>query len=327
MKASRLENMTATSPAELVLEDRAGSGDAAGADRSGRSGLALGKEDAGTYAEWFAMLGDPTRVRLLHAVASHAAGVKVGDLAKLLGISQSTCSHHVEMLRKVGFVVVDKVGVSSVVSVNVACCTGLPHAADVIMGTLAAPPCCPADLPAGVTTRAMTDDDLEVVRAIYAEGIATGNATFETRVPSLKCLRSRFLPDHRWVAEADPDQPGLGSVLGPGGSRVVGWAAVMPVSDRAAYSGVGETSVYVTESARGRGVGKTLLHRLVNEADAATDDGGIWTLQTSIFPENRASIALHKSAGYQTLAVRPRIAQLDGVWRDTVLMERRRACD
>ena len=88
-------------------------------------------------------------------------------------------------------------------------------------------------------------------------------------------------------------------------------------------AGVAETSVYVTESARGRGVGKTLLHRQVNEADA----GGLWTLQTSIFPENRASIALHHSAGYRTLAVRSRIAQLDGEWRDTVLLERRREND
>ena len=84
---------------------------------------------------------------------------------------------------------------------------------------------------------------------------------------------------------------------------------------------MGETSVYVAEDARGRGVGKALLWRQVNEAD----QGGLWTLQTSVFPENRASIALHHSAGYETLAVRSRIAQLDGVWRDTVLLERRRA--
>jgi L-amino acid N-acyltransferase YncA/DNA-binding transcriptional ArsR family regulator len=320
--------MTATTPtatpADLVL--RAGP-DAAPSTAPDRAQVVLSKDDAGTYAEWFAMLGDPTRVRLLHAVASHRTGVKVGDLAKLLGISQSTCSHHVELLRKVGFVVVDKVGPSSVVSVNAACCTGLPHAADVIMGTLATPPCCPADLPTGVSTRAMTEADLEVVQAIYAEGIGTRTATFETRVPSRKELRSKFLPGHRWVAETDAHHPELGGVSGPGGSRVVGWAGISPVSTRAVYSGVGETSVYVTEAARGRGVGKALLHRLVNEADDETENGGIWTLQTSIFPENRASIALHKSAGYQTLAVRPRIGQLDGVWRDTVLMERRRACD
>ena len=108
-----------------------------------------------------------------------------------------------------------------------------------------------------------------------------------------------------WVAELD--------------GEVVGWTAVMPVSGRECYAGVGETSVYVTESARGRGVGKALLFTQVMEADKA----GMWTLQTSIFPENRASLALHHSAGYRTLAVRTRIAQLDGIWRDTVLLERR----
>ncbi|WP_084151676.1 helix-turn-helix domain-containing GNAT family N-acetyltransferase [Nocardioides halotolerans] len=272
----------------------------------------LDADSAATYAEWFATLADPTRVRLLHAVSSSRSGsMRVGDLAAELGISQSTCSHHVRRLAEVGFVAVDRVGTSSVVSVNPACCTGLPHAADVVMGTLAAAPCCPEDLPAGVTTRAMTDADLPVVRDIYAEGIATRNATFETEVPSLSELAAKWLPGHRWVAEAQVE----------GSARVVGWTAVNPVSSRACYAGVGETSVYVTEPARGRGVGKALLHRQVNEADA----GGLWTLQTSIFPENRASIALHHSAGYRTLAVRPRIARLDGVWRDTVLLERRRA--
>ena len=177
------------------------------------------------------------------------------------------------------------------------------------MGTLAARPCCPEDLPADVTTRAMTDEDLPVVRDIYAEGIATRNATFETEVPE---------------REHDGDQVAARPPVGRRAdrrARVVGWTAISPVSDRACYSGVGETSVYVAESARGRGVGKALLWRQVNEADA----GGLWTLQTSIFPENRASIALHHSAGYATLAVRSRIAQLDGVWRDTVLLERRKA--
>lgn len=94
----------------------------------------------------------------------------------------------------------------------------------------------------------------------------------------------------------------------------------MPVSARDCYAGVGESSVYVAGSARGRGVGKALLHTQVTESDRA----GLWTLQTSIFPENRASLALHHWAGYRTLAVRTRIAQLDGVWRDTVLLERRR---
>jgi len=274
------------------------------------SPAALDEGTAHTYSEWFATLSDPTRVRLLHAVATSPTGsLRVGDLAVALGISQSTCSHHVRRLAEVGFVVVDKVGTSSVVTVNPACCTGLPHAADVVMGTMAQAPCCPADLPADVSTRAMAEADLPTVRDIYAEGLATRNATFETRVPSATALANRWLPDHRWVAELD--------------GSVVGWSAVSPVSSRAVYAGVGESSVYVTESARGRGVGKSLLHRQVNEADAR----GLWTLQTSVFPENRASIALHHSAGYQTLAVRSRIGQLDGVWRDTVLLERRRAQD
>ena len=273
------------------------------------------------YAKWFATLADPTRVRLLHTVATSPAGaLRIGELAVALGIKQSTCSHHVYRLAEDGFVAVDKVGTSSMVSVNAACCTGLPHAADVVMGTLALDtdrPCCPTDPPADVTTRAMTDADLPVVRDIYAEGIATRNATFETRVPGLETLKTKWLPGHRWVAEID----------GPAGPEVVGWTGISPVSTRDCYSGVGETSVYVSATARGRGVGKTLMYRQVTEADADTSGGGLWTLQTSIFPENRASIALHHSAGYQTLAVRSRIAQLDGIWRDTVLLERRRQTD
>ncbi len=301
-----------TAPVDLPLVQVATDDDCCAPEPAGAEQRGLDVGSAATYAEWFATLSDPTRVRLLHAVSTSPSGsMRVGDLAAELGISQSTCSHHVRRLAEVGFVAVDKVGTASVVSVNPACCTGLPHAADVVMGTLATPPCCPEDLPAGVATRAMTDGDLPVVRDIYAEGIATRNATFETEVPSLADLADKWLPGHRWVAEMDLD----------GDSRVVGWTAINPVSSRAVYSGVGESSVYVTEAARGRGVGKTLLYRQVNEADA----GGLWTLQTSVFPENRASIALHHSAGYRTLAVRPRIAQLDGVWRDTVLLERRRA--
>lgn len=266
----------------------------------------LSQTDAESYAEWFALLADPTRVRLLHLLSTSLTGaMRIGDLAQSLAISQSTCSHHVEMLKKVGFVIVDKVGTSSMVSVNAACCTGLPHAADVIMGTLSSAPCCPADLPADVTTRAVTDDDLPAVLAIYDEGLRTRNATFETKLPTARQLRASWLPGMAWVAEL--------------GGEVVGWTAITPVSARTCYAGVGESSVYVAEAARGRGVGKALLFAQVVEADAA----GIWTLQTSIFPENRASLALHRSAGYRTLAVRTRIAQLDGVWRDTVLLERR----
>ena len=126
--------------------------------------------------------------------------MRVGDLAEALGISQSTCSPR-QKLAEVGFVAVDKVGTASIVSVNPACCTGLPHAADVVMGTLATLPCCPEDLPADVSTRAMRDDDLQIVRDIYAEGVATRNATFETKVPSARELTDKWLPGHAWVAE------------------------------------------------------------------------------------------------------------------------------
>jgi L-amino acid N-acyltransferase YncA/DNA-binding transcriptional ArsR family regulator len=300
--------LTIVTTVDLPLVDLAPEDCASECGPASAASPALAEDAAATYAEWFAVLADPTRVRLLHTISTSPAGaMKVGDLATALGISQSTCSHHVRKLADVGFVKIDKVGASSIVSVNPACCTGLPHAADVVMGTLVARPCCPEDLPGDVSTRAMTDADLDTVLSIYAEGIATRLATFETEVPSPEVLTAKWLPRHRWVAELD--------------GEVVGWTAISPVSSREAYAGVGESSVYVTESARGRGVGKALLWRQVNEADAA----GLWTLQTSVFPENRASIALHHSAGYETLAVRSKIAQLDGEWRDTVLLERRRA--
>lgn len=273
-----------------------------------RPAAGLSRADAEHYAEWFSVLADPTRVRLLHELSTSPAGaLRIGDLASALGISQSTCSHHVDVLRRVGFVVVDKVGTASLVSVNAACCTGLPHAADVVMGALSAQPCCPGDLPADVAVRPVEDGDLDAVLDVYAEGLATRDATFETTVPSAGQLRDRWLPGLAWVAEID--------------GSVVGWTAVMPTSTRECYAGVGETSVYVGAAARGRGVGTTLLHTQVNEADRA----GMWTLQTSVFPENRASLALHHSAGYRTLAVRSRIGRLDGAWRDTVLLERRSA--
>ncbi len=262
--------------------------------------------DAETYAAWFACLAEPMRVRLLHAIATTPGSVGVGELAEMVDVRQPTVSHHLRKLADVGFVTLTRVGTSTRVAVNPACCVGLPHAADAVMGLLAARPCCPTDLPGDVTTRPMADTDLERVRDIYAEGIATGDATFETRTPPAQDLGDRWIPGHRWVAEL--------------GGTVVGWAAAAPVSTREAYTGVAETSVYVTESARGRGVGKALLYRQVTEADT----GGLWTLQTSVFPENRASLSLHHQAGFRTVGVRERIARHHGRWRDTVLLERRR---
>jgi L-amino acid N-acyltransferase YncA len=153
--------------------------------------------------------------------------------------------------------------------------------------------------------RAMEPSDWPAVRTIYEQGIATKQATFESTPPSWEGWDAGHLVDLRLVAEDD--------------DRVVGWAALSPVSRRACYAGVAEGSVYVAEEARGRGVGTALLTRLVAEADEA----GFWTLQTSIFPENVASIALHRRCGFRVVGTRERIAQLDGAWRDTVLMERR----
>lgn len=269
----------------------------------------LSTRDAATYAEWFACLADPTRVRLLHAVAVAGRAVPVGELAEQVGISQSTCSHHVRKLADVGFVTLRKDRTATLVGVNPACCTGLPHAADAVMGMIGPRPCCPADPPTDVTVRPLEPADWPVVRRIYAEGIATGHATFETEVPDRRRLDHAWLPDHRWIAEVD--------------GQVAGWAAAKPVSDRPVYAGVAETSIYVGDGFRGRGVGKALIHRQVTAADAT----GLWTLQTAIFPENRASIALHLSAGFRTLGVRERIGRHHGTWRDTVFLERRRAED
>ncbi|GAA0988166.1 hypothetical protein GCM10009551_042590 [Nocardiopsis tropica] len=277
--------------------------------RPERAVPALPQPEAETYAAWFACLAEPMRVQLLHAIATTPGSVSVGQLAEMVDVRQPTVSHHLRKLADVGFVTLTRVGTSTRVAVNPACCTGLPHAADAVMGMLNARPCCPTDLPADTTTRAMADADLAEVHRIYAEGIATGDATFETEAPAVEDLKARWLPGHRWVAETD--------------GTVVGWAAASPASSREAYVGVAETSVCVAEGARGRGVGKALLYRQVTEADAA----GLWTLQTSVFPENRASLALHHQAGFRTVGVRERIARHHGAWRDTVLLERRRPED
>lgn len=160
-------------------------------------------------------------------------------------------------------------------------------------------------VPADVTVRELRDDDWTAVRRIYGEGMATGIATFETAVPSRASLDAKWLLGHRWVAEVD--------------GEVAGWAAATPASAREVYAGVAETSVYVADGHRGRGIGRALIRQQV----LAADEGGLWTLQTSIFAENRSSIGLHHAAGFRTLGVRERIARRDGVWHDTVFMERR----
>jgi phosphinothricin acetyltransferase len=148
-------------------------------------------------------------------------------------------------------------------------------------------------------------EDWDAVRAIYQQGIATGNATFETETPTWDAWDAGHLPTCRLVARAD--------------GRIAGWAALSPVSGRCIYAGVTEVSVYVAADARGQGIGKALLSALVE----ASEQEGIWTLQAGIFPENEASIALHKRCGFRVLGRRERLGQMDGVWRDVLLMERR----
>jgi phosphinothricin acetyltransferase len=151
----------------------------------------------------------------------------------------------------------------------------------------------------------MQDGDWPTVRAIYEQGIATGNATFETLVPSWQDWDRAHLPVCRFVARRQ--------------GQVIGWTALTPVSGRCVYAGVAEESVYVAESAWGQGVGKALLQALVD----ASEQAGIWTIQTGIFPENEISIALHRACGFRIVGHRERLGRLEGVWRDVVLMERR----
>lgn len=151
----------------------------------------------------------------------------------------------------------------------------------------------------------MTPADWDEVSAVYAEGIATRNATFETELPSWQQWDASHLAHCRFVARDT--------------SRLLGWAALSPVSRRHCYRGVAEVSVYVRESSRGHGVGRALLGQLVEASEAA----GIWTLQGSTFPENEASLHLQTACGFRVVGCRERVAQLDGRWRDTVLTERR----
>ena len=152
----------------------------------------------------------------------------------------------------------------------------------------------------------MRVNDWEQVREIYLEGIRSGNSTFETDAPSWEKWNDSHLEIARLVMRDD--------------ETVIGWAALSPVSKRDVYRGVAEVTVYVTESARGKGIGRALLEALIAESEK----NGIWTLQASIFPENTASVELHLRCGFREVGRRERIAMLRGVWRDTILFERRR---
>lgn len=260
--------------------------------------------EAAACAARFARLGDPTRVLLLHAVASGGPST-VGELAGRLGIGQSTCSHHLRRLAEGGYVVLSKEGTATRVAVNTARRTDDAAAVDLVLGLLPARPAA-EDPVEDVAVRRLEPGDWAAVRRIYGEGIATGDATFEREVPPRAALAAKWTPEHRWVAEVD--------------GAVAGWAALTPASTRDCYAGVAETSIYVGAGARGRGVGTALLRHQI----AAADEAGLWTLQCSLFPENLGSLALHRNAGFRTVGVRERIGRLHGRWRDTIVMERRR---
>ncbi|MFB8107768.1 MULTISPECIES: GNAT family N-acetyltransferase [Streptomyces] len=146
----------------------------------------------------------------------------------------------------------------------------------------------------------------EQMLAIYQAGVDEGNATFETAAPAWEAFDAAKLPEHRFAAVE-------------GNGKVLGWVAASRVSDRCSYAGVVEHSVYVHPAARGRGIASTLLRALIE----STERAGIWTVQSGIFPENAASLAVHERAGFRVIGTRERIGRHHGVWRDVVLVERR----
>ncbi len=151
----------------------------------------------------------------------------------------------------------------------------------------------------------MQESDWPAVADIYGQGIESGHATFETDVPSREAWDAAHL--------------GVGRLVAREGDLVLGWAALSAVSDRCVYGGVAEVSVYVDAAARGRGIGRRLLEALI----LASEEAGIWTLQAGVFPENEASLAIHRSCGFRMVGRRERLGRLAGEWRDVILLERR----
>ena len=151
----------------------------------------------------------------------------------------------------------------------------------------------------------MTKNDWPSVAEIYKQGIETGNATFETEIPAWEKWNAGHLPGCRIVATID--------------DSVIAWAALSPVSGRCVYAGVAEVSVYVADKFQGLKIGTKLLERIISESER----GGIWTLQAGIFPENKASIKMHENLGFRIVGFRELIGKMEGIWRDTLLLERR----
>ena len=153
--------------------------------------------------------------------------------------------------------------------------------------------------------REMSSVDWEQVRDIYIEGIQTGNATFQTEAPSWEAWDLAHVKTCRLVAIS--------------GDHVIGWAALSPVSSRCVYAGVAEVSIYLARDYRGEGIGVMLLEELI----PYSEQNGFWTLQSGIFPENKASLAIHKKCGFREIGFRKKVGKMNGIWRDTILLERR----
>ncbi len=156
-----------------------------------------------------------------------------------------------------------------------------------------------------ITVRPMVASDWQAVSIIYAEGIATGFATFETDVPTYDAWDSAHMNSCRLVATEN--------------EKILGWAALSPVSSRCVYGGIGEVSIYVGKESRGKGAGRILMDALIKESEAE----GLWTIQSGIFPENTGSIELHKKVGFRYIGKRERVGKLNGEWKDNLLFERR----
>ena len=156
-----------------------------------------------------------------------------------------------------------------------------------------------------ISIEKMRPEHWQEVRAIYEDGIKTGNATFEVSAPEWKVWDEAHLQHCRFIADEN--------------DKILGWAALSPVSDRCVYAGVAEVSVYVNTTARGKGLGKMLLEKLIEESEA----DNLWTLQAGIFPENIASIKIHQHCGFRVIGKRERIGKINSIWRDTLLLERR----
>ena len=310
----------------------------------------LARYEARQYAAWFRALSDPTRIQVVSVLARARGPLTVGQIVAATNVSQATVSQHLKVLAEVRFVLADRHGTRRYYRLNEACVGSFPTATDLVVGRAAPVPAgvftarllppglaaAVADglttalpdgmttglpdgmttglpdgmttgLPAGVTIRPMVNDDAAQVLAIYQAGLDSGEASFETSAPSWADFDAARLPGHRLVA-ADHAS-----------GKVLGWAAVSPVSDRYVYEGVVEHSVYVAPAAQRRGVGAALLRALIRSTAAA----GIWTIQSGIFPENTASLRLHEKAGFRVVGIRKRIGRHYGRWRDVLLLERR----